>query len=60
MSKETNERPLQVVYIVICYQNIIGVYATQQDASIAQTDLINRNRPADVLCRPVIYPLNAK
>lgn len=60
MSKDITDRPVQVVYIVTCYQNVVGVYATQQDATIAQNDLILKNRPADVLCRPIIYPLNDK
>lgn len=55
----TTEKTPQVVYIVTCYQNIVGVYATQQDASTAQLDLIQRNRPADVLCRTIIEPLKA-
>lgn len=58
MSTSTEKTP-QVVYIVTCYQNIVGVYATQQDASTAQLDLIQRNRPADVLCRTIIEPLKA-
>lgn len=54
------EKTPQVVYIVTCYQNIVGVYATQPDAVTCQLDLIQRNRPADILCRNVIEPLNAK
>ena len=53
----TTEKAPQVVFIVTCYQNIVGVYATQQDASTAQLDLIQRNRPADVICRTIIEPL---
>lgn len=60
MSKETTVRPLQVVYVVTCYQNIVGVYASQDDACVAQKDLILKNRPADVLCRPIIQSLNVK
>lgn len=58
MSNLVKETPLQVVYVVTCYQNIVGVYASQQDAATAQNDLVNKNRPADVLCRQIIYPLN--
>lgn len=54
------EKTLQVVYIVTCYQNVVGVYANQQDAANCQLDLIQRNRPADVLCRNVIEPLKTK
>ena len=55
MSKVENA-PLQVVYVVTCYQNIVGVYSSQDDASQCQRDLIQKNRPADVLCRSIIYP----
>ena len=48
---------LKVVYIVSVYNSIVGVYANQEDASQAQLENINKNRPADVLCRSVIYPL---
>lgn len=60
MSKETTESPVQVVYVVTCYQSIVGVYASQDDAAAAQRELINKNRPADVLCRSIIQPLNSK
>lgn len=59
MSQSVEKAP-QVVFIVTCYQNIVGVYANQQDASTAQLDLIQRNRPADVICRPIIEPFNSK
>ena len=52
--------PLQVVFIVTCYQSIVAVYSSQDDACICQRDLINKNRPADVLCRSIIYPLNVQ
>lgn len=58
--KEQNSNQNQVVYIVTCYQNIIGVYASQDDANIASRDLILKGRPADVLCRLVVQPLNSK
>lgn len=54
-----SEKPLQVVFVVTCFQNIVGVFADQQDATIAQNDLIQKNRPADILCRPIVYPLKA-
>jgi hypothetical protein len=52
MKKDENA-PLQVVYIVTCYQSIVGVYASQDDAFQCQRELIMKNRPADVLCRNV-------
>lgn len=58
MSKQ-NEAPLQVVFIVTCYQNIVNVYSNQDDAAQCQRELIAKNRPADVLCRSIVYPLNA-
>lgn len=51
---------LKCVYVVMCYQTIVGVYADQDDAAQVQRDSINKNRPADVLCRSIIYPLNAE
>ena len=53
------EKPSQVVFIVTCYQNIVGVYSDQKDASMAQCDLIQKNRPADIICRQIIYPLKS-
>lgn len=55
MSKST-ETPLQVVYIVTCYQNIVGVYASIDDAILVQKEYIAKNRPADVLARSVLFP----
>lgn len=55
MSKQT-ETPLQVVYIVTCYQNIVGVYSSLDDAVVVQKEYIAKNRPADVLARTVFYP----
>lgn len=57
MSKKFSE-DLKSVYLVVCYQSIVGVYAEQDDAANMQRELINKNRPADILCRPVTYPLN--
>ena len=59
MSKETQIQPT-CVYIVTCYQNVVGVYADQNDAALCQRDCINRNRPADILCRSIIYPQTIK
>lgn len=56
MSKKFSE-DLKVVFVVTCYQSIVGVYADSQDAYQCQTELINKNRPADVLCRSIVYPL---
>lgn len=59
MSTQSNQiqKTSQLVYIVTCYQYIVGVYASQEDAGACQLDFINRNRPADVLCRPIIEPV---
>lgn len=56
--EKTKDVPLQVVYVVTCYQNVVGIYANQDDAAICQQDFILKNRPADVLCRPIIYSLS--
>lgn len=52
---ETQVPSVTVVYIVTCYQSIVGVYANQTDASQVQRDLIFKNRPADILCRSIIF-----
>ena len=51
---------IECVYVVTCYQNIVGVYANQEDAAQVQRETIAKNRPADILCRPVIYPMQGK
>lgn len=48
---------LQCVYIVVTFGNIIGVYATADDAYQQQKEFVLKNRPADVLCRSIVYPL---
>lgn len=58
--EKTEKGNLQVVYVVTCFQNIVGVYANREDAFSCQGDLVLKNRPADVLCRSIIYPLNNK
>lgn len=50
--------PLEYCYVVVCYQNVVGLYANDDDARQVQRDFINKNRPADVLCRPIVYPKN--
>lgn len=50
---------LQAVYIVTCFNSIVGVFADSDDASQCQKQFINKNRPADVLCRPITYHLNS-
>lgn len=51
--------PLQVVFVVTCYQNILGIYANQEDAAQIQRDFLLKNRPADIVCRSVVYSLNS-
>lgn len=60
MIKDENLRDkLQAVYIVVCFNNICGVYADSDDAHQCQQQFIQKNRPADVLCRPITYPLKS-
>lgn len=54
----TKKIPLEYVYVVTCFQNIVGVYANDEDAAQVQRTMIQKNRPADVLCRPIVYPQN--
>lgn len=42
------------VFIVTCYQNVIGVYETMEDATQVADSFIKKGRIADVICRPVI------
>ena len=48
---------IQCVYIVVTFGNIVGVYANADDAYQQQKEFVNKNRPADVLCRSIVYPL---
>lgn len=43
-----------MVFIVTCYQNIVGVYASQEDATLVANGFIAKGRIADVICRPVL------
>lgn len=36
------------VYVVCCYQNIIGAYESFDDATQVAKELISKNRPADI------------
>lgn len=41
------------VYLVCCYQNIMGAYESFDDAAQVAKDLIQKNRPADI-CTQII------
>lgn len=47
------------VYIVTCFNNVVGVFADGDDAAQCQREFVQKNRPADVLCRPITYPLKS-
>lgn len=59
MSNKKFTEDLKCVFVVVCYQSIVNVYADQEDAAQCQRELIQKNRPADIICRPVVYPLNS-
>lgn len=40
--EKTEKNLLQVVYVVTCYQNIVGIYANRDDAFTCQGDLISK------------------
>lgn len=44
--EKKNETTSQVVFVVTCYQNVVGVYRNVDDASVCVKDLILHNRPA--------------
>lgn len=44
MAKEVAE----VVYVVTCFQNIIGVYASLENATQAVKESVAKNRPAQL------------
>lgn len=44
--EKKNEMTPQVVFVVTCYQNVVGVYRNIDDASVCVKDLISHNRPA--------------
>ena len=61
MSK--NDQPangLNLVYVVTSYGRIVGVYADSKDAFDVQMLSINKNRLAEMVPCPVIYPQNLK
>ena len=53
-------QPLQVVHVVTCYQNIVGVYASPEEAFTAQMNLVNKGRLAKMESVSIIYPANFK
>lgn len=46
--EKKNEMTSQVVFVVTCYQNVLGVYRNFDDAGAAVQDCIAHNRPANV------------
>lgn len=50
MSNPVNENPLrgQCVYIVSCYQSILGVYADFDDAAQISKMQVAKGRPCDI------------
>lgn len=51
--EKKNENP-QVVYVVSCYGNLLGVYAKPEDAWQVANQRIGKGHPADVLSRPIL------
>ena len=49
-----------MVFVVTCYQNVVGVYASQDDAAQCQRDLILKNRLSSIIATDLIEPLKAK
>lgn len=51
MSKQNEQVP--TVYAVVCYGQIIGIYSSGDSAFMVQKDCIAKNRPADIICKPL-------
>lgn len=50
---EQNSNATNVVFVVCCYGNIIGVFGNKQLADYAADERIMKGHPADILCRIV-------
>lgn len=44
----------QVVYVVCCYQNIVGVYANLENAAQVVKESVAKNRPASLVTCQVL------
>lgn len=51
LNESVSPAQAQMCFVVTCYQNVVGVYLSQDDAAQVQRDLINKNRPADIVSR---------
>lgn len=51
MSKQNEQ--VSTVFAVVCYGQIIGIYSSADSAFMAQKDFISKNRPADIICKPL-------
>lgn len=58
MSKENQAQNPVLVYTVMSYGQIIGCYATMALAAEVAEQAIARNRPADIIVKPLIYANN--
>ena len=54
MEKNQEKSTQQVVYVVSCYGNLLGVYAKAEDAWQVANQRISKGHPADVLSRPIL------
>lgn len=50
---QSQEKSTQVVYVVSCYGNLLGVYANAEDAWQVANQRIQKGHPADVLSRQI-------
>lgn len=51
MSKQNDSTPM--VYVVITYGQIVGVFSSLDSASQVQREQISKNRPADCVVKPL-------
>lgn len=56
MSKEQDSK-IAIVYCVTSFGKIVGVYASSEDAFVAQMALVNKGRIAELVPSPIIYSL---
>lgn len=57
MSKESIQSPV-LVYSVVSYGQIVGCYSTISLAAEIVEQMIAKNRPADIIVKPLIYANN--
>lgn len=48
------KKQIQMVTVVMCYGNLIGLYANNSDAQQVANECIMNGQSADILIRPIL------